>query len=363
MALCQSGSCVGSNPVVCPAPLCRQPGTCDPSSGVCSSCPAGYTQGAGGCQKTYAIDASLLDNQNDFCDGTGANRFNGCFGPFGFHWTDTGDASVGAVIRVDVQIEAGIDCSGLSHRVSINATTIGTYVSEPFSCACFPPHAPRLFSDVNKSSYGKGGVNSVSIDTNSCTGLSRDANGHYALVTVTYEDPELPLGLRTGCRQAAKSKLKYEDGASDDKDKLSWSWGKGEPTTQEDLADPTMSADYQFCVFREAGSSPTVLFEAEIPAGAALWKKVGNKGYKYTDRAASQGGIGKILAKGGPNGKAKILVKGVGAGLSDPTLPLSPGTTGIRVQLSNESSGVCWESEFPFGTVLVDDKSIKGKAP
>src|SRR5262249_61745556 len=34
---CQSGACVGANPVVCPAPDdCHSAGTCDPSTGVCS---------------------------------------------------------------------------------------------------------------------------------------------------------------------------------------------------------------------------------------------------------------------------------------------------------------------------------------
>lgn len=35
---CQAGTCVGSNPVVCPAPdQCHNPGTCNPASGVCSN--------------------------------------------------------------------------------------------------------------------------------------------------------------------------------------------------------------------------------------------------------------------------------------------------------------------------------------
>jgi hypothetical protein len=34
---CQNGACVGSNPVVCPASQCQNPGTCNPATGVCSS--------------------------------------------------------------------------------------------------------------------------------------------------------------------------------------------------------------------------------------------------------------------------------------------------------------------------------------
>jgi len=34
---CQSGVCVGSNPVTCSASMCQVAGTCNPSTGVCSS--------------------------------------------------------------------------------------------------------------------------------------------------------------------------------------------------------------------------------------------------------------------------------------------------------------------------------------
>jgi hypothetical protein len=112
---CQ-GECIGSNPIVCAAPICKEAGTCDPTSGTCTSCPAGYSQGNGGCQKTYAIDASLLDNQPNSCDA--ANRYSDCSGaPFGFHWTDTGDAGVGPVIGVDIKLETGLECPGSMHNV------------------------------------------------------------------------------------------------------------------------------------------------------------------------------------------------------------------------------------------------------
>lgn len=357
---CQSGLCVGTNPIVCPAPLCHEPGTCDPSTGTCSTCPAGYSQGGGGCQKTYAIGESLLDNQDSTC-GIG-HRYNDCFSAFGFHWSDTGDANVGPVIRVDVQLQTGVDCDFPSHFVTLNATSIATYPATN-SCTCNPLPTPRLFADVDTSTYTKGGQNVVEISANECSGLSLDANGRYALVTVTYQDVGPQIDFRDDCRSSLKSKLKYKNDATGDDDVLNWKWSNGVATTQGDFADPTDSSDYQFCVFGEGSGAPELLIGAEVPANPTSWRALGAKGYKYKDKTAAEDGISKIVAKGGADGKAKIILKGKGAALSDPTLPLSPGTSGIRVQLTNPSTGICWESAFPFGTVSVDDTTIKGKVP
>jgi hypothetical protein len=66
-----------------------------------------------------------------------------------------------------------------------------------------------------------------------------------------------------------------------------------------------------------------------------------------------------ILLRGGAAGKSKVLVKGQGAALGDPTLPLAPSTTGILVQLTNQGNGKCWESEFPLSSIKADDAGFK----
>lgn len=361
---CQAGDCVGSNLIVCPVPLCHAAGTCDPASGTCTTCPAGYTQGAGGCQKTYAIDVSRLDNLPNFCDGSGTNRYNPCdASAWGFHWTDTGDASVGPVTRVDVELHAGVDCTSGTHTVALNASSVGTYPSNS-DCSCVPFPETHVLADVDSSSYVKGGLNTVSVDgLGSCAGISADASGAYALVTVIYDDPPPAILIQTGCRQALKSKLKYRDNANDAKDKINWKWGKGDATTAMEFGNPTASANYRLCVFGETSGTPSLLFEAEVPASSMLWSAVGSTGFKYNDTAASQDGISKMLVRSGGVGKSKIILKGKGAGLSDPALPLPLGTTGLRAQLTNDSSNVCWESEFPIGTVTADAESIKAKNP
>ena len=359
---CQDGMCVGSNPIVCSAPLCREAGTCDPTSGTCSSCPAGYSPGGGGCQKTYAIDATLLDNQPFFCSGP-ADRYNGCSGAFGFHWTDTADASVGAVTGVDIQIETGIDCSGGTHNVALNAAAMVVSYPSSNECFCHSSPTPQSLPDLASASYVKGGSNVISISSISCDGLTADADGSFALVTVTYGDPGYALQVESSCRQSGKSKFRYKNSASNEKDKLKWKWGKGDATSQDDYGDPTTAADYQLCVFGETSGEPTLLFGAAVPFSASLWSAVGTSGYRYQDKAASADGIKGILLRSGGDGKSKLLVKGQGTGLSDPTLPIGPGTTDVRVQLTNKSNGKCWESAFPIDHVTSDEGNIRAAAP
>ena len=143
------------------------------------------------------------------------------------------------------------------------------------------------------------------------------------------------------------------------RDRVQWSWVRGGATTQAELSNPTTSADYQFCVYAETTGAPALLIGAEVPPSASLWSAVRDVGYQYRDKTASHDGMRQILVKGGAAGKSKIIVQGKGAALSDLTLPLPPAT-GIRVQLANESSGVCWESEFPVSALT---GRIGGKSP
>jgi hypothetical protein len=179
---------------------CYPPGafTCEPQSGTCQACPAGYTTGGGGCQKIYAIDASLLDNLPVGCSSE--ELYNNCGGAFGFHWTDTGDGTVGAVIGADLQIEAGISCSGTNRNVLLNGNPVGSYAPAG-SCTCGSAHAPRLLSGIDVSSYAKGGVNAVlTDDPGNCEGLTAGTSAAFAIVTVTYDaPPAAPLPDGTGC--------------------------------------------------------------------------------------------------------------------------------------------------------------------
>jgi hypothetical protein len=352
---CQSGQCVGTDPVICTAPTCYQPGTCDPSNGTCTSCPPGYQQANGGCQRQYAIDASLLGDLPFVC---GPTHYT-CSTGFDFHWTDTADDAVGDVARVDIEIQPGNDCSSLPHSVALNDVSIGAYAATTAAtCSCFPGAAPAVLANVDTAAYVKGGDNTVAISTATCAGLGPDAGGHYAVVSVTYADPGLAPDLLTGCRSAANSRFGYKNNASDALDRLRWTWGKGAATSKADFGDPTASTAYRLCVFRETASKPVLLFSSDVPPGATPWKAA-QSGFTYGDGAGSYGGIHSMRLRSGGAGDAKISIGGQGANLSDPALPLPLDTAGIRAQLTNESSGTCWESEFPLSRITADDKRIR----
>jgi hypothetical protein len=219
----------------------------------------------------------------------------------------------------------------------------------------------RLFSSTPPAGYVKGGANAVTITTNGCAGLNVDTNGNFATVAVTYADLGAPLAIRDGCRQAAKSRFQYRDNDNDGRDKMRWNWGKGETTTQPELSDPTTSADYEICVFMESNAAPSLLLGADVPADSTRWRAAGSTGFRYDDNAAAADGMQRMLLRGGADGKSKLVVKGAGAALGDPALPLPLTLNGIRVQLTNESNGKCWESEFPLNTITADERRVGAK--
>jgi hypothetical protein len=98
---------------------------------------------------------------------------------------------------------------------------------------------------------------------------------------------------------------------------------------------------------------------ANVPASSTLWRATGGSGFKYSDGAAAADGMRKIVLRGGEVGSSKLQVKGEGVQLGDPPLPLAVTLSGIRVQLTNQSNGVCWESEFPLSSITADERSIK----
>ena len=149
-----------------------------------------------------------------------------------------------------------------------------------------------------------------------------------------------PLG---SCRQPAPTKGKLllkNDPDDDDKDKLIWTWLKGDPTPKTAFGDPDVF-DSTLCIY--AGTTQDLVVEASIPGSVACpacWTET-TPGFKYKVPGA---GIEKILLKSGTTpGKAKIVLKGKGAAL--PSLPAVPAPLPLLVQMSN-TEGECWEATY-----------------
>lgn len=286
------------------------------------------------CIATTAGTPCVEDNNlctHDRCDGAGFCEHSPK--PAGTSCTDDGEVctldrcnAFGSCVHPPAQ--NGIACSDDNACTQTDSCQAGSCAgSNPVVCPAPPPCRITATCDP---------------DTGTCGAASEAA-------------------IRDGCRDAAKSTFKYQNGATDEDDKLNWKWTKGTATDQDDVADPTDSATYELCIFAENQTSdPAVFLSADVPPSTTLWKE-SKSGYRYKESTGVQEGITRLVAKGGAEGKAKMLVKGRGASLSDPTLPLTPDTTGLRVQLNNSSSGVCWESAFPISTVTVTDDGIRAK--
>jgi hypothetical protein len=179
--VCRSAACVAAGPADCNA-----------------LCPPGFAVAFGSCQKTYDIDASLLDHLDDACDASGTDRFHCAAGTYGFHWTDDAGSGVGPVDGIDMWIVTGMDCGAAESPLSLNGApylSIGSDVD----CTCAPGHTPiRLFPPAE--AYVKGGLNTISIATpGTCEGLSKSPilDGLFARVTVAYHplDPNCSEGV------------------------------------------------------------------------------------------------------------------------------------------------------------------------
>jgi hypothetical protein len=156
---------------------------------------------------------------------------------------------------------------------------------------------------------------------------------------------DCPVGPST-CRTAAKNTVLIKNNSDDTKDKLVWKWSRGDATTQQELGDPTDTADYALCFY--AGAPAALLQQANVPHAGGKWSALADQGYTYTDIDATNDGITKIILKGGTPGKSRALLKGKGARLPDfdSNLPIASGDLPLIVQLRNKANGLCWTGSF-----------------
>lgn len=144
------------------------------------------------------------------------------------------------------------------------------------------------------------------------------------------------------CRSAQSNGLGVRtDSAHPRKDKLGWKWTKGEATSLSDFGMPAGTTSYTLCLF--AGTGNAVFDHAEVPPSPAKWSALAGRGFKYKDAAGSADGIAKMTLVAGAAGKAKIIVKGEGGGLS---LGSPPYGLPVTVQMTNSSTSACWASTF-----------------
>ncbi len=141
-----------------------------------------------------------------------------------------------------------------------------------------------------------------------------------------------------------KARLKLKNHPLEDKRDLEkWAARKLAATDPGELGDPTDATDYELCVWTEVDDVPTLLLHHEAPAGGG-WKER-RRGFVYkAGKDVNPDGLRRILIKSGEEGKARILVRGKGAGLGMPELPIPEGAP-VHAQLHN-SDGACWGAAY-----------------
>ena len=175
------------------------------------------------------------------------------------------------------------------------------------------------------------------------------------------------LAPRASCRAAERATLIIRDRDPDARDVLTWKWTRGATTTAGDLGDPVGGATaYDLCVYDASAGVPSLVLRAHLPPGGTCgskpcWKAAsgGLKGYRYDDRDGLAGGIRTLVVKPGDAGKAKVIVKGKGAPLALPALPLAADPA-VTVQLT-AATGVCWSTAFAAPLAQNDAGRVKAR--
>jgi hypothetical protein len=171
-------------------------------------------------------------------------------------------------------------------------------------------------------------------------GLNQSATGA-VLVTVK---PKLPptctTGPLPGCEepgQAGGSMLRITDGSSGSRDRLSWSWQRG----NGEFGDPLNDTDYGLCVFDAGGNT---IAHASAPAagecdGRPCWRQT-RSGFQY--RKGRGVSSMRLTLRFRGDDDTRITLSGRGAELGVDPLPAAQPVT---VQLKN-SDGGCWEAVY-----------------
>ena len=161
--------------------------------------------------------------------------------------------------------------------------------------------------------------------------------------TTTTTLPSCPPSPSTCQRAAPQGSVLVLKHGTPDKNRLSWKWKSSLAVSQSDFGFPDFDTSYVLCIYDSGG----LRLHAGVAAGGFCGTKpcwIGTStGFKYGNKALTPDGVLKMsLAAGGP-GKGKLGVKGKGANLDMPGLPLS---NSVSVQLLRGGTSTCWEATY-----------------
>lgn len=144
--------------------------------------------------------------------------------------------------------------------------------------------------------------------------------------------------------------MQIRDYLDDTRDQLKWKWSKGDATSVPDFKDPANgSASYHVCVY-DASANPQPRLDSDVPpsgtcTGRPCWK-ASSTGFVYRNKTgAGADGITSMKLRAGSAGRARIQVKGRGAALQSPALPLTIPVT-VQFVAQDGLSTECWQTTF-----------------
>lgn len=191
----------------------------------------------------------------------------------------------------------------------------------------------------------------IDIDGNTLDAKFLNSNVQVTDAFQIVKGPACPAAPASGCASGAKGKIIVKKHATDNsKDKMIWKWQNG-TIAASDIPSPIEQTDLAVCLYDQDGS----VLGGALPKGS-LWSANAKGDFQYKDLALGTLGMQKIKIK---FAKPLIKVKGKGAGLAMPALPLD---TPVTAQLVNLDNGKCWESTFTTFKVS-DDGKFKAKIP
>jgi hypothetical protein len=152
------------------------------------------------------------------------------------------------------------------------------------------------------------------------------------------------------CQRGTESRLRIR-ATGGPTNNIRWIWETEE--TAKPSGDPTSEdITYAFCFYSssEAGTAREMgaHTRGDHCVGGDCWNRLGSSGLRYGDIGAFPEGVSKLTVKHSRDGGTKLMLKGRGANLDLPELPLPEGADGVA-QLVNNRGG-CWETVFDSDT-------------
>jgi hypothetical protein len=139
------------------------------------------------------------------------------------------------------------------------------------------------------------------------------------------------------------------------------------PVAQSQFGNPAIGATrYDLCIYDDAlqlVADLTVDQAAQVCGNPprACWLPISDKGYRYADRDAAADGVQKIIAKGGPAGRGKIVVK-AGNNLAQGQAAMPVGVTAALQGTQSATMQVLTSDGDCFGATVADIQTAESAA-